>query len=149
MIVAPVSAPFTPQLVHVLHLAAGANAVADGRPALARFIAEAALAPPAANRLDVVFEELISNIVRHAGLPADAVIVVQMRADAGAVELEITDPGRSFDPLALARPAPLQRLDDAPEGGLGIELVRRLTRSFSHQPGDDGRGNRVRAVIDR
>ena len=66
----------------------------------------------------LLVSELVTNSVRHAGLPATAAIELRVRADAGQVRVEVTDAGRGFDPLE--RPEPSE------DGGWGLRLVESL-----------------------
>ena len=110
-------------------------------PALVAFVREFF----AAHRLDVeeafgvdlVVEELFTNMVRHArgGGPE---IELALEEEEGLVTVRLCDEGAEpWNP----EEAPLPRLNRAPEerrpGGLGLHLVRRLTRDlhFEHDRG--------------
>ncbi len=119
-----------------------AEAVVDGR--LEMFLAnalaaiecgrhrlEAYLGTPDArvlNRVEVAFEEVVANIIRHGFRPqSDQVLFVQAANRPAEIELVFEDEGVAFDPLAkAARPAPAS-LEEAEIGGLGIPLVRKMT----------------------
>lgn len=64
--------------------------------------------------------ELVSNSVRHAEAPADAVISVRARASLDGVRLEVEDGGRTG---SIARRAP----DVENGGGFGLNVVERLS----------------------
>ncbi len=125
-----------------LRLGNGLASVAAGQQALARFGERHALTPRVVNRLEVVFEEIVSNIVRHGFTPGSRQsIAVAVIAGAEALRLVFEDDGAPFDPLLHGAPPPLRTLADAPLGGLGVALVRRLaadiryTRPSAMSPG--------------
>jgi anti-sigma regulatory factor (Ser/Thr protein kinase) len=147
--------PAAQKLVTVLPAPAGAlhlrlandiGAVAASLAALQQFAAEQQLPPRLANRLEVVFEELVSNPIRHGFQPksAQSLRIWLERLDQ-IIRLEIEDDGAAFDPLARAEPAPLADLDTAPEGGLGIALVRKLASHIAtgSAPRHPGMVNRI------
>jgi anti-sigma regulatory factor (Ser/Thr protein kinase) len=97
------------------------------------------LAPAVAVKIDLVLEELLLNIFDYAyepDSPGTVAVACAPGADGGFV-LRIRDRGRPFDPLA--RPAPDLDRDLARRevGGLGILLVREMSRSqtYRHEQG--------------
>ena len=84
------------------------------------FARRAALAEPAADRLAIVVEEWIVNVVEHGAAPAGSRIGLRLEHDAGTVRLILSDAGRPFDPRTAAFAGP--DLDRG--GGVGLELVR-------------------------
>lgn len=91
------------------------------------FLAPLALDPLVINRIEVVFEEAVSNIVRHGFTPAsDQSIAVCVASRPKVIVLTIEDDGVAFNPLSASDPAPLTSLEAAPLGGLGIALMRKL-----------------------
>ena len=116
-----------------LQLGNSLGAIEAGRLALAEFWAENALTDRVVNRLEVVFEEIVSNIVRHGFVPESAQgLTVEATAGAHSIVLRFEDDGAPFDPLAAVPPPQLTDLDSAPEGGLGIALVRRLAAHVAY-----------------
>jgi anti-sigma regulatory factor (Ser/Thr protein kinase) len=110
------------------------SAVEDGRLPLLRYFEPQGLSARVVNRLEVIFEEMISNIVRH-GFEAhsDQSIVVMAKYAPGAIELSFEDDGAPFDPLEIAEPEPFSSLETARLGGLGVPLVRRLVSSVRYE----------------
>lgn len=128
-----------------LNLDCDISAVEQARLALEDYLAPLALDARVTNRLEVVLEELVSNVARHAS-EADLIRIEAETTDAD-IHLHIIDDGAPFDPLAVDEHEGFDSLDDARLGGLGIPLVRRLTRSASYLR--DGERNRVDVVIAR
>lgn len=137
-----------------VELANDIAAIAGSLAALQRFGALAGLGPRLQNRLEVVFEELVSNVIRHGFTPGSAQrLRASITASDQAVTLALADDGRPFNPLDRAAPAPLADLASAPEGGLGIALVRKLVSGFDYAGGGDDCGfpavNRVTVTLSR
>ena len=118
-------------------LAASLEAIDDGRLEIERHLQTRNLSPKALNRLEVMFEELVSNVVRHGLDPhREHAILVTLSADDQEIRLAIEDDGLPFDPFALGESGPPRSLEEADIGGLGIPVVRRMaTRTaYEHQP---------------
>ena len=77
--------------------------------------------------LDVVLDEVLSNIVRH-GLRdgREHEICIALAVEPDTVTLTVEDDGPPFDPLAYPQPDLDAELGERSAGGLGIHLVRRL-----------------------
>jgi serine/threonine-protein kinase RsbW len=118
-------------------------AVETGRLALLDYLAPLGIDDRVINRLEVVLEELVSNVVRHAGLATS--LKLSANTDDDAISICIEDDGAEFNPLAAEENAPFGKLEDAALGGLGIPLIKRLTRSVEYDR--CGRYNRISAVI--
>lgn len=116
-----------------LRLGNGLGAIVDGGGPLGEFCERERLAPAVVNRIEVIFEEVIANIVRHGFVPdSDQSIRVEAAMDGDDVVLIFEDDGVAFDPTLRAPPAPFTQLADAQIGGLGISLVRRLSRAVEY-----------------
>ncbi len=95
------------------------------------------------NRIEVVLEELLSNVVRHAE-GAERLAVKAEIVDQG-VRLTIEDDGVVFNPFDAPEPERLAVLEDAMLGGQGIPLIKKLSQSVRYDRA--GAINRVSAVI--
>lgn len=81
-------------------------------------------------RARVCVSELAANIVEHGGIaPSGGEIIIKLRHLKPELEIEISDPGRAFDPSDPARIGP------GPEeiGGRGLRLVRAYARALSYR----------------
>lgn len=102
------------------------------------FVAEANLDALTGNRLQVILEELFTNVVKYAvgpgvwGTGAQGVQVSLSRLG-DIVRIEFADDGAAFNPLTLPEPEFDEDLEERPVGGLGIHLVRRMTERASYQ----------------
>jgi anti-sigma regulatory factor (Ser/Thr protein kinase) len=97
---------------------------APGAPAAARVAVSAWMAGHVSETMladvQLLVVELVTNSVRHADAPADAVVSVRARASVGVVRLEVEDDGRTG---SIARRAP----DLQNGGGFGLNVVERLS----------------------
>jgi anti-sigma regulatory factor (Ser/Thr protein kinase) len=117
-----------------LTLANDRGAIEAARLAILPFLEPLALDPLVTNRIEVVFEEALSNILRHGFTPgSDQAIVVSVASGPTAVVLTIEDDGIPFNPLAAPEPPPLTSLETAPLGGLGIALMRKLAADMRYE----------------
>ena len=131
----------------VARLPSGPAAVEQSRLAVVGFLEPFGIFARTMNRVEVVLEELVSNLVRH-GRDVN-LLTVAAGYRAGVVDLVVEDDGEAFDPFAVAEPQPAPSVAEAPLGGLGIPLVRRLSASARYDrigSGTDAR-NRVRIRI--
>lgn len=78
-------------------------------------------------RLNVVLDELLTNIVVH-GLAGreDGEALVHVLRDGDRIVLTLSDNGPPFDPFARAAPDTTLSVTDRPIGGLGVHLVAHL-----------------------
>ncbi len=102
-------------------MAAGPNAVLMAATAAREFAAAMAIDAGVAARLAIVVEELVANLVEHAGLPEAASIILDLAVDGRQIRITLEDGGVPFDPRAAPPPAALP-----PEkgGGAGLAIIR-------------------------
>ncbi len=88
--------------------------------------------------INVVLDELLSNIIRY-GYEDDAPheIRITLSASDTTLEVGIEDDGRAFDPLAAPEPDLTLPLAERPIGGLGIHFVRKLMDEVVYQRKND------------
>jgi anti-sigma regulatory factor (Ser/Thr protein kinase) len=103
------------------------RAAADARDTVRAALARSR--PDVCEDVRLLVSELVTNAVRHGGLRPDDEVHVHVIATAEAVRVEVTDPGRGFDPAAVPRPHDT--------GGYGLYLVQRLADRWGVEP-DDG-----------
>jgi serine/threonine-protein kinase RsbW len=104
----------------------------------------AGLSDDTRNDLQVVLDEVCSNVFKHAYAAATipGLLRLIVRRLPAAIELTFIDQGQVFDPLSLPPPDLTLPLDERPLGGLGIHLVRQMTdqQSYRHSTVE---GNRL------
>ncbi len=118
-------------------------AIEEGRAALIAYLEPFALDARVINRVEVVLEEIVSNVVRHSR-GADRLTIEAECVDC-AVRLTVEDNGLEFDPLHAPEPASFSALDDAPLGGQGIPLIKRLSQTVDYRR--IGPRNRLSAMV--
>jgi anti-sigma regulatory factor (Ser/Thr protein kinase) len=101
-------------------LAAQPEAIADARSALLGL----GVPPTTLAKLALLVSELVTNSVRHAGLPEGASVQLQITHEGGRVRLAVRDGGRGFDPSALVAGGPLV------VGGQGLVIVAALSDAW-------------------
>lgn len=106
------------------------------------FAAACALGETVADRLCIVVEEWLSNVVEHGEPPPASRLIMRVQHDAAGLTLIFTDAGQPFDPRTTpAFEGPnLER-----GGGAGLELVRAWAE-IAHYRHRRGR-NRVVLVV--
>ena len=84
-----------------------------------------------ADRLAMIYSELINNVVKHARLGPSDSVEINLQVGGGAVVGQVADAGVGFDPsrLDMVKEEPLDA-KMVNEGGLGLRIVERLARSW-------------------
>ncbi len=96
---------------------------------------EAQLPETQARQLDLLVEEVLMNVARHAypaGAPGEVTVSYLVRGP-GELVMEFSDQGVAFDPLAASPPDLTLDLAHRPVGGLGIFLLRKFASSLSYR----------------
>lgn len=113
------------------------NAVDASLAAAQRFVAEqaedAGLSPALIPKLELVTEEIFVNQVYYAYRDRGGDVEIRCRVREGMFCAEFVDSGPPFDPLAQPPPDITAPLIQRSVGGLGIELVRKLTDSAEYE----------------
>jgi serine/threonine-protein kinase RsbW len=81
--------------------------------------------------VELAFEEISMNIIRHGSPRAD--IDVAVAFDDGAVVLTFKDDGVPFDSRHYPDPVVPSSLAEAPIGGLGLKMVRRVSSRIDYE----------------
>jgi len=107
------------------------------------------LPPDAVADMNVALDEVLTNIFSHAYDDARAhEIRVALAVYPGAVQAEVEDDGRPFDPLTAAPPDRTAPLAEREIGGLGIHFVRSLLSDVAYQRiGDRNRLVLTKALV--
>jgi anti-sigma regulatory factor (Ser/Thr protein kinase) len=113
----------SPRVVHA-RLAADKGAVGRALGVVRAFVAQAGLSREAAERLAIIVEEWVANLVEHGGPPPGSRIGLRLAWEPSLVHITMTDVGRPFDP----RSAHFEGPDIERGGGVGLELMRAWSR---------------------
>ncbi|MBK9387642.1 MAG: ATP-binding protein [Planctomycetes bacterium] len=104
--------------------------------------------PAARYRAQLVYEELVGNVLRYGGAPAGGIqLRLEVVVERERLVLVILDDGLPFDPTAEPDPPNARSVAEARVGGRGIAMVRRVARRFVYRR--EGRRNRVELEITR
>lgn len=126
----------------------GAAALEDVRQAVLRVLGPLDLPQRCVHAVETVLEEWLSNVARHGGAgPRGARVQLALRLLPDQVELRFEDGEQAFDPLAQPAPVRPASLEQAQPGGLGLAMMRRVTRSLHYER--VGQLNVLTACIDR
>lgn len=130
-----------------LEIGCGAGELARGMSELGAILIRAEVGERPRFQTELVFEELVTNAIRHGGIDDDHAVAVTISVTSEDVVLVVSDQGCPFNPLEQPDPAPATSLAEAKIGGLGIMLVRKAASSLAYERAN-GR-NLVRVVIPR
>ncbi len=84
--------------------------------------------------IELVTEEVVMNIVRHAfDDPAGHRFRLQAAREGRLLTMRFTDAGRPFDPTTAPVRTAAASLELTEPGGLGLPLLRRRTRSMHYE----------------
>jgi len=103
-------------------IAIGTTAPRVARSVVARWLADH-VAPSVLDTALLLVSELVSNSVRHSGVPEGEAVVVRVRLWQDGLRLEVEDPGFSG---VIAPQAP----DLLSGGGMGLQLVQTLSQRW-------------------
>lgn len=145
---AAAAAPREPEAGLRLKLAADGAGVDGGMEAFAAFAGRHELPQGTIADLNVVLDEILSNVAKYAygGAPGRTFDLELTAADA-FVEIVVEDEGPAFDPLAEEDPDTSLEIEDRTIGGLGILLVKRLTDEQSYERVGDRNRLRLRKSL--
>jgi serine/threonine-protein kinase RsbW len=102
-----------------------------------RIGAEAGVPFKAVMQLQVVLDEVLSNVIKYAwpeGGPHELRVRISVRG--GTVEVLVIDDGRPFDPLVQPPPELLPPGRRPQPGGVGIHMIRQLVDGFEYSRAD-------------
>jgi serine/threonine-protein kinase RsbW len=78
--------------------------------------------------LQIVVEELVTNVIDYGGVPAgEHAVRVDLSAADGELVIRITDRGAEYNPLLREDPDVTLPAEQRPIGGLGVHFCKKLT----------------------
>ena len=86
--------------------------------------------------LDLVLEEIVTNIINHGAAPGGATVEIAIHRDGNALKGTVRDNAAPFDPLARPPVDVTASVEDREIGGLGIHLVREMTEALGYTYAD-------------
>jgi anti-sigma regulatory factor (Ser/Thr protein kinase) len=98
-----------------------------------------AVPPEQVMKLDICLDEVLANVVMHAGESAEPIVLTlectPLTANTQAT-LTVSDAGAPFNPLAHTPKDLPTSLEDATVGGLGIRMVRSYAQELCYRYAD-------------
>jgi len=83
--------------------------------------------------LQIVVEELVTNVVDYGGVPVgEHAARVELATADGILTIVITDRGREYNPLLREDPDVTLPAEQRPIGGLGVHFCKKLTDTQSY-----------------
>ena len=83
--------------------------------------------------LRLIVDELVSNVCRHGAVPSDGTVSLTLMQKDETVAIEIRDAGTPFNLLEHTEPDTALPLRERPDGGMGLLLVRRLSKGLVYR----------------
>lgn len=94
----------------------------------AEFAALAGLSDADLFALQIVVEELVTNVINYGGVPAGSPAAhVDLETSDGVLTIVIKDHGRPYNPLLRDDPDTSLPAEERPIGGLGVHFCKKLT----------------------
>ena len=87
--------------------------------------------------LQIVVEELVTNVIDYGGVPAgEHAVRVELSMDNGELLIRIADRGKEYNPLLREDPDVTLPAEQRPIGGLGVHFCKKLTDAQSYERRD-------------
>ena len=87
--------------------------------------------------LQIVVEELVTNVIDYGGVPAgEHAARVDLSTDNGELLIRIADRGKEYNPLLREDPDVTLPAEQRPIGGLGVHFCKKLTDAQSYERRD-------------
>ena len=108
------------------------EAIADATAFLDEKLASYGCPPAIQSKLDIILDEITSNIVRHSNA-SGFIVEIEFADTPKSVKLTFMDDGIAYDPLAHTDPDTTLPASERPIGGLGILMVKKMADSVSYR----------------
>jgi anti-sigma regulatory factor (Ser/Thr protein kinase) len=121
----------------------------NGLNGLGAWLAHHKVETEAENRAHLVFDEIVTNVIRYAYDDRGAhVIHVCVRIGGDDLTLVFEDDGKPFDPTSAPALVPAASLAQASIGGRGLMLVRAASRRIDYERTKNGH-NKLTVILPR
>ena len=110
------------------------QALTDATAFLDQELENAECPAPIQSVLDIVLDEIASNIVAYSGASG---FELGIEFIAGGVKLSFRDDGKAYNPLTHQDPDTTLSAEERPIGGLGIMMVKKMTNSVTYSRSDN------------
>ena len=107
-------------------------------PFTREFAANAGLSARDLFVLQLVVEELVTNVIDYGGVPVgEPAASVELSAENGELVITIRDCGCEYNPLLRQDPDTTLPAEERPIGGLGVHFCKKLTDSQAYERDGD------------
>jgi anti-sigma regulatory factor (Ser/Thr protein kinase) len=87
--------------------------------------------------LQIIVEELVTNVIDYGGIPAgEHAVRVDLSAEGGDLVIRLDDRGKEYNPLLREEPDVTLPAEQRPIGGLGVHFCKKLTDSQEYERRD-------------
>ena len=84
--------------------------------------------------LQIIVEELVTNVIDYGGVPAgEHAVRVDLSAEGGELLIRLTDRGTEYNPLLREDPDTTLPAEQRPIGGLGVHFCKKLTETQQYE----------------
>jgi len=119
---------------HAISLRVDTADIARAANFVHRFTAAYGINPLVGHRINVVLDDVLSNIVSYGyDDPGGGEITLEFDLASDRLNVVVADDGREFDPLAYPGADSATDLDSMEISGMGIELLRQLTEDVNYR----------------
>jgi anti-sigma regulatory factor (Ser/Thr protein kinase) len=112
-------------------LPARQDAIAALTQRVAALLADSGVDARAAYHVELVLDELLTNVAAHGG--SEAPVHVSLTISPERVAAEVVDGGVAFDPCVARNVDVTASMGERAVGGLGLLLVQRMTESLAYE----------------
>ena len=87
--------------------------------------------------LQIIVEELVTNVIDYGGVPAgEHAVRVDLSAEGGELLIRLADRGTEYNPLLREDPDTTLPAEQRPIGGLGVHFCKKLTDAQEYERRD-------------
>ena len=87
--------------------------------------------------LQIIVEELVTNVIDYGGVPAgEHAVRVELSAQDGELVVHLVDRGKEYNPLLREDPDTTLPAEQRPIGGLGVHFCKKLTEAQEYERRD-------------
>ena len=84
--------------------------------------------------LQIIVEELVTNVIDYGGVPAgEHAVRADLSAEGGELLIRLTDRGTEYNPLLREDPDTTLPAEQRPIGGLGVHFCKKLTDAQEYE----------------
>lgn len=103
----------------------------------AEFAAKAGLSDKELFALQIIVEELVTNVIDYGGVPSgEHAVRVELSAADGELVICLVDRGKEYNPLLREDPDVTLPAEKRPIGGLGVHFCKKLTDAQEYERRD-------------